>query len=73
MIQWRTSRFLLMFFILHLVIVGVSVVAVIERRGAAVGRNSIIAPRPRDGIGHSLQLPDYPPVQVVPPAASIFE
>ncbi len=84
MIAWRTSRFLLMFFILQLALVGIVVGTLVQRGGVSLdslvalvrsqtGPSVSVAPVVPDGVGHPVELPQYPVVEIRTPAISVFD
>lgn len=86
MIAWRTSRFLLLFFLLMLAIVGVAGTTIINQMQPQFWQQPLVAlralmqdeelpaiPTPELGPGQAVELPRYPVVQVMKPAASIFD
>jgi hypothetical protein len=85
MIAWRTSRFLLLFFLLMLATLGIAGTTIVSQKKLNFWRESLVVirsltqdntattPTPLSGPGQPIELSRYPVVQVTKPAVSIFD
>lgn len=86
MINWRTSRFILMSFLLNASVLAIAVWMMVDQRtivafvnsfipalGSAVREEVSVTPVPERDTGQAVGLPHYPAVQVIPPNVSIFD
>lgn len=85
MIAWRTSRFLLLFFLLMLAVIGIAGTSIISQMQPNFWRQPFVAirsltqdktaatPLPSPGPPQAVELPRYPVVQVTKPGVSIFD